>query len=53
LLPVCVLFELRFGLFAGALADVGGFMVIVALIAMCIGIVRHTGNLEVGAEGAS
>jgi hypothetical protein len=53
LLPVCVLFELRFGLFAGALADVGGFMVIVALIAMWVGIVRYTGNLDVGAEGAS
>jgi hypothetical protein len=53
LLPVCVLFELRFGLFAGGLADVGGLMVIVALVAMWIGIVRYTGRLDVGAEMAS
>jgi hypothetical protein len=53
LLPVCVLFELRFGLFAGGLADVGGFMVIVALVAMWIGILRYTGRLDVGAEIAS
>jgi hypothetical protein len=53
LLPVCALFELRFGLFAGGLADVGGLMVIVALVAMWIGIVRYTGRLDVGAEIAS
>jgi hypothetical protein len=53
LLPVCVLFELRFGLFAGGLADVGGLMVIVALVAMWIGIVRYTDRLDVGAEIAS
>jgi len=27
-LPVCVLFELRFGLLAGALADFGGLLVV-------------------------
>jgi hypothetical protein len=53
LLPVCVLFELRFGLLAGGLADVGGLMVIVALLAMWIGIVRYTGRLDAGAEIAS
>jgi hypothetical protein len=53
LLPVCVLFELRFGLFAGGLADVGGLMVIVALVAMWSGIVRYTGRLDVGPEIAS
>jgi hypothetical protein len=46
LLPVCVLMELRFGLVAGALADFGGLLVIVALLAMWIGILRYTGQLD-------
>ncbi len=46
LLPVCVLMELRFGLVAGGLADAGGFLVIVALLAMWIGILRYTGQLD-------
>ncbi len=46
LLPVCVLLELRFGLFAGALADIGGMLVILALLAMWIGILRHTGHAD-------
>jgi NO-binding membrane sensor protein with MHYT domain len=46
ILPVCVLFELRFGLLAGGLADFGGLLVIVALIAMWIGIARYIGNLD-------
>jgi len=46
ILPVCVLFELRFGLLAGGLADFGGFLVIVALIAMWIGIARYIGDLD-------
>lgn len=41
ILPVCVLFELRFGLLAGGLADFGGALVIVALVAMWIGIARY------------
>jgi len=53
LLPVCVLFELKFGLFAGGLADVGGLMVIVALVAMWIGIVRYGGRLDDSGESAS
>jgi len=53
LLPVCVLFELRFGLFAGGLADVGGLMVIVALAAMWFGIARYSGRLDAGGEIAS
>ena len=47
LLPVCVLFELRFGLIAGGLADAGGLLVILALLAMWIGILRYTGSLDV------
>lgn len=46
ILPVCVLFELRFGLLAGGLADFGGLLVIVALVAMWIGIARYTGDLD-------
>jgi Tfp pilus assembly protein PilN len=46
LLPVCVLMELRYGLLAGGLADLGGFLVIVALLAMWIGILRYTGQLD-------
>jgi hypothetical protein len=46
ILPVCVLFELRFGLYAGALADFGGALVIVALVAMWVGISRHAGRLD-------
>jgi hypothetical protein len=53
LLPVCVLFELKFGLLAGGLADVGGMMVVLALLAMGIGIVRYTGRLDAAAEMAS
>jgi hypothetical protein len=46
ILPVCVLFELKFGLLAGGLADLGGFLVIAALIAMWIGIARYIGDLD-------
>jgi hypothetical protein len=46
ILPVCVLFELRYGLLAGGLADFGGFLVIVALVAMWVGIARYIGELD-------
>lgn len=46
LLPVCVLLELQFGLLAGGLADFGGLLVIIALLAMWIGILRYTGSLD-------
>jgi hypothetical protein len=52
LLPVCVLLELNFGLLAGGLADAGGLLVIVALLAMWIGIVRHTGEVDVTARAS-
>jgi len=51
LLPVCVLLEVKYGLIAGGLADAGGLLVIVALLAMWIGILRYTGRLD--AEGAT
>ena len=46
LLPVCVLLELNYGLIAGGLADIGGLLVIIALLAMWIGILRYTGELD-------
>ena len=48
LLPVCVLLELKYGLLAGGLADVGGLLVIVALLAMWIGVLRYPGQLNAG-----
>lgn len=53
ILPVCVLFELRFGLLAGGLADFGGALVIGALVAMWIGVARSAGRLDSGAEMTS
>jgi hypothetical protein len=47
LLPVCVLLEIKFGLLAGGLADLGGLLVIVAGLGMWIGILRYTGSLDV------
>jgi hypothetical protein len=47
-LPVSVLLELKYGLVAGGLADVGGLLVIVALLAMWIGVLRYTGKLDAG-----
>ena len=52
MLPLFVLTELRWGLLAGGIADVGGLLVIVALFAMLVGIWRYTGQLD-SAEGAS
>lgn len=52
LLPLFVLLEMRFGLFAGGVADIGGLLVIVALLAMWIGILRYTGNIDATAKGA-
>jgi len=48
MLPICVFLELRYGLVAGGLADVGGLLVILALFAMWIGILRYTGHLDAG-----
>ena len=46
ILPLFVLLELKFGLVAGGIADVGGLMVIVALIGMLVGVLRYTGRLD-------
>jgi len=53
LLPVCVLLEMKYGLIAGGIADCGGLLVIVALLAMWIGVLRYTGTLDAAPEGAS
>jgi hypothetical protein len=53
ILPVFVLLELRLGLLAGGIADLGGLMVIVALVAMLVGIFRYTGTLDASTGGAS
>ena len=50
ILPVCVLLELRLGLVAGGIADVGGLLVIIALVGMLAGIVRYTGRLDAASE---
>lgn len=56
ILPVFVLLELKFGLLAGGIADIGGLMVIVSLVGMLAGILRYSGGLDVAvnnsAEGA-
>jgi hypothetical protein len=38
--------ELRYGVVAGGLADIGGLLVIIALLAMWIGILKYTGQLD-------
>ncbi|HSM85426.1 MAG TPA: hypothetical protein VLT16_04720 [Candidatus Limnocylindrales bacterium] len=52
LLPICVLLEIKYGLLAGGLADLGGLLVILAMLAMWIGILRYTGSLDAAAGGA-
>lgn len=51
MLPLFVLLELRWGLLAGGIADVGGLLVIVALLSMLVGVWRYTGKLD-SATGA-
>jgi hypothetical protein len=50
ILPVFVLLELKLGLLAGGIADVGGLMVIVALVAMLAGVLRYSGSLDAAAS---
>ncbi|HET7441810.1 MAG TPA: hypothetical protein VFJ47_10960 [Terriglobales bacterium] len=45
-LPIFVLLELKLGLLAGGIADLGGLMVIVALLGMLVGVLRYTGSLD-------
>jgi hypothetical protein len=48
ILPVFVLLELKLGLVAGGIADVGGLLVIIALIGMLVGVLRYSGRLDAG-----
>jgi len=45
-LPVFVLLELKLGLLAGGIADVGGLLVVIAVLAMWVGILRYTGEID-------
>jgi hypothetical protein len=44
ILPLFVWLELKLGLVAGGIADVGGLMVVVALIGMLVGMLRYSGS---------
>jgi hypothetical protein len=46
ILPVFVLLELKWGLVAGGIADVGGLLVVIALVGMLIGVLRYSGRLD-------
>ena len=50
MLPVCVLLEMKYGLVAGGVADFGALLIIFALLAMWIGILRYTGELDAAAS---
>ena len=47
ILPVFVMLELKLGLLAGGIADIGGLMVLVSLIGMLAGILRYSGSLDI------
>lgn len=49
-LPVFVLLELRLGLVAGGIADLGGALVAVALLGMLVGVIRYSGQVDQGAR---
>jgi len=46
ILPLFVLLELNLGLVAGGIADFGGLLVIIALVAMLVGVLRYSGRLD-------
>jgi hypothetical protein len=46
ILPVFVWLELRLGLVAGGIADVGGLLVVIALIGMLAGMLRYSGSVD-------
>ena len=53
ILPVFVLLEVNLGQIAGGIADAGGLLVIIALTAMLIGVLRYSGSLDLGVEAGS
>jgi hypothetical protein len=52
ILPVFVLLELNLGLLAGGIADLGGLLVIIALIGMLVGVLRYSGRLDAASGSA-
>ncbi len=46
ILPVFVLLELKLGLLAGGIADIGGLMVVIGLVGMLVGILRYAGGVD-------
>src|SRR5881275_1391552 len=53
ILPIFVFLELQLGLVAGGIADLGGLMVIVALMGMLVGVLRYSGRIDAQAGGLS
>jgi hypothetical protein len=51
ILPLFVLLELKWGLVAGGIADVGGLLVVIALVGMLVGIIRYSGSLDASSAG--
>jgi len=51
MLPICVLMETKYGLLAGGFADAGGLLVILALLAMWIGVLRFSGSVDAADQG--
>jgi len=53
ILPVFVLLELKLGLLAGGIADIGGLMVIIGLVGMLVGTLRYSGGLDAAESHAA
>ena len=53
ILPLFVLLELKLGLLAGGIADIGGLMVLVSLAGMLVGILRYSGGLDFAENGVA
>ncbi len=52
ILPLFVMLEMHLGLIAGGIADIGGLMVLMALLGMLAGILRYPGALDAQEENA-
>lgn len=52
ILPVFVLLEIKLGLLAAGIADLGGLLVIIALLGMLAGVLRYSGHLDAAAGPA-
>ena len=52
ILPVFVVFEIKLGLLAAGIADLGGLLVIIALLGMLAGVLRYSGHLDAAAGAA-